>query len=225
VGAGVDGACAAWTFFVTVLPALAVGAATDLRYFTAADIALGAAVLSRAGTDSPAHVYERRPGGPSLTARSAMSTAEEREAWDAGMHIIPPDHELLYPEGDNGTVHICLWVRDDVVVIKAACLNVEDVFDGPHLEDGARSVAREEGWRPRLSLDPRAYSELHWNDLYGNPIDYLPEWVCFPANNRKLTSRAVVRLAREIAVAWGLPVEVIDFGDVRTGQVSQVVYP
>ena len=37
---------AAWTVLVTIVPALGVGAATDLDYVTAATIALGAAILS-----------------------------------------------------------------------------------------------------------------------------------------------------------------------------------
>lgn len=37
---------AAWTFIVVLVPALGTGAATDLDYLTAANIALGAAVLS-----------------------------------------------------------------------------------------------------------------------------------------------------------------------------------
>ena len=37
---------ALWTFLVTLVPALGTGAATDLDYLTAANIALGAALLS-----------------------------------------------------------------------------------------------------------------------------------------------------------------------------------
>lgn len=37
---------AAWTFVVVLVPALGTGAATDLDYLAAANIALGAAVLS-----------------------------------------------------------------------------------------------------------------------------------------------------------------------------------